>query len=193
MRDLRLQAERRPCTRTSASSTATAKPDHPLLRYTRAYLYDDGEALREYAPEAVAWLRSHGEDDAAVHAEIGGVASALMSTGHFAELDAFVSALVDRYRSQGPPTLLYVTLAMLGYSALFQGRPDDAERLFDECRQRRGPRPNQLRQRAGLTHERPSGAATKHKHSGYSAPTCRSCSKPTTPTLPGTQPSSSST
>ena len=56
-----------------------------------------------------------------------------MSTGHFAELDAFVSALADRYRSQGPPTLLYVTLALLGYSALFQGKPDAAEHLFDEC------------------------------------------------------------
>ena len=109
-----------------------SKLDHPLLRYSRAYLYDDGEALRQYAPEAVAWFRSHDEDDAAVHAEIAGVASALMSTGHFAELDAFVSALADRYRSQGPPTLLYVTLAMLGYSALFQGKPDAAEHLFDE-------------------------------------------------------------
>ena len=108
------------------------KPDHPLVRYTRAYLYDDGEALRECSREAVAWLRSHGEEQAAVHVEIAGVASSLMSTGHFAELDAFVSALVDRYRTQGPPTLLYVTLAMLGYSALFQGKADDAEQLFDE-------------------------------------------------------------
>ena len=51
------------------------QPDHPLLRYSRAYLYDDGEALRQYAPEAVASFRSHDEDDAAVHAEIAGVAS----------------------------------------------------------------------------------------------------------------------
>ena len=108
------------------------KPDHPLVRYTRAYLYDDGEALRQCSREAMAWLRSHGEEHAAVHAEIAGVASSLMSTGHFAELDAFVSALVDRYRTHGPPTLLYVTLAMLGYSALFQGKADEAEQLFDE-------------------------------------------------------------
>jgi len=39
---------------------------------------------------------------------------------------------VARYRAQGPPTLLYVTLALLGYSAWFQGRADEAERLFDE-------------------------------------------------------------
>ena len=107
-------------------------PDHPLVRYTRSYLYDDGEALLVDAQQAVAWLRSHGEDDAAMYAEAGGVASALMSTGRFTELDAFVSALVARYRAQGPPTLLYVTLAMLGYSAWFQGRADEAERLFDE-------------------------------------------------------------
>ena len=108
------------------------KPDHPLVRYTRAYLYDDGEALRKCSPEAVAWLRSHGEENAAVHAEIAGLASSLMSTGHFQELDAFVTALADRYRTHGPPTLLYVTLAMLGYSALFQGKVDEAEQFFDE-------------------------------------------------------------
>jgi hypothetical protein len=59
-----------------------------LLRYTRAYLYDDGEALLECSSEAASWLRRHGEEQAAVHAEITGVASALMSTGRFQELDA---------------------------------------------------------------------------------------------------------
>ena len=108
-------------------------PDHVLVRYTRAYLYDDGEALRECSGEAVAWLRAHGEEYAALLVEIAGVASGLMSTGRFQELDAFVSALADRYRTQGPPTLLYVTLAMLAYSALFQGRTDAAEELFDEA------------------------------------------------------------
>jgi hypothetical protein len=108
------------------------RPDHPLVRYTRDYFYDDAEALRLDAVQAAAWLRNHGENDGAGHAEIGGVASALMSTGRFPELDAFVSALVSRYRAQGPPTLLYVTLAMLGYSAWFQGRTDEAQRLFDE-------------------------------------------------------------
>jgi hypothetical protein len=108
-------------------------PDHPLVRYTRAYLNDDGEALWATAQQAVAWLRSRGEDDAAKYAEAGGVASALLSTGRLAELDTFVSGLVARYRAQGPPTLLYVTLALLGYSAWFQGRADDAERLFDEA------------------------------------------------------------
>ena len=75
-------------------------PDHPLVRFTRAYLYDDGDALSKCAPEAVAWLRSHGQDYAAELAEIGGVASGLMNTGHFAELDDYVSALAVRHRAR---------------------------------------------------------------------------------------------
>ena len=56
-------------------------PDHPLVRYTRAYLYDDGDGLTRYAPDAVAWLRGHGEDYPAELAETGGVAAGLMNTG----------------------------------------------------------------------------------------------------------------
>jgi predicted ATPase/DNA-binding SARP family transcriptional activator len=106
--------------------------DHVLVRYTRAYLHDDGAALLDCSTEAVAWLRAHGEDFAAAHVEIAGVASALMSTGRLQELDAFVVGLADRYRAQGPPTLLYVTLTMLGYSALIQGKGDESDQLFDE-------------------------------------------------------------
>jgi predicted ATPase/DNA-binding SARP family transcriptional activator len=107
------------------------EPDHALVRYTRAYLYDDGEAVGECSAEAVAWLRLHGEDHTAALTEIGG-ASGLLSTGRFEELDAVVSVLADRYRAQGPPTLLYVALTLLGYSAFFQGKPGQADRLFDE-------------------------------------------------------------
>jgi hypothetical protein len=108
------------------------KSDHPLVRYTRAYLYDDAEALLVDAQQAVAWFRSHGAVDAAMYAETAGVASALLSTGRLTELDHFVSVRVARYRAQGPPTLLYVSLALLAYSALFQGRANAAEQLFDE-------------------------------------------------------------
>ena len=38
-------------------------PDHPLVRYTRAYFYGDG--LTRIAPEAVAWFRRRGDDYAA--------------------------------------------------------------------------------------------------------------------------------
>jgi predicted ATPase/DNA-binding SARP family transcriptional activator len=109
------------------------EPTHPLVRYTRAYVDDDGESLTGCAPDAVVWLRGHGHDFAAELAETGGVAAGLMKTGRFPELDAFVSALAARYRTQGPPTLLYVALSMLGYSALLQGKPDLADRFFDEA------------------------------------------------------------
>src|SRR5664280_2220038 len=108
-------------------------PNHPLVRYTRAYFYDDGERLRGYAPDAVAWFRRHGEDYAAELAETGGVAAGLMNTGRFPELDDYAWTLAARYRAQGPPTLLYVALSMLGYSALLQGKADLADRFFDEA------------------------------------------------------------
>ena len=106
---------------------------HPVVRYTRAYLADDAEKLRDSAADTVSWLRRQGEDNVANHVEIGGVASGLMSSGRFAELDTLVTTLAARYRSDGPPTLLYVTLTMLGYSAFFQGQTDRAESLFDEA------------------------------------------------------------
>ncbi|MDN5857167.1 MAG: NB-ARC domain-containing protein, partial [Pseudonocardia sp.] len=106
-------------------------PDHALIRYLRARLDDDGEAVTGCSAEAVAWLRRSGEDHAAALTEIGG-ASGLLSTGRFGELDAVVCALADRYRAEGPPTLLYVALTLLGYSAFFQGEPERAHRLFDE-------------------------------------------------------------
>lgn len=108
-------------------------PHHPLVRFTRAYFYDDGAGLMSYAAEAVAWLRQKGENYAAELAETGGVAAGLMITGRFPELDDFVSALAARYRAQGPPTLLYVAQSMRGYSALLQGKPDLADRFFDEA------------------------------------------------------------
>lgn len=75
--------------------------DHPLIRYTRAHIDDDGEALMASSAEAVAWLRRRGDRHAAALTEIGGAAG-LLSTGRFAELDATVSDLADRYRADGP-------------------------------------------------------------------------------------------
>lgn len=46
--------------------------------------------------------------------------------------DTFVSPLADRYRANGPPSMLHLTLLGLGYSAMFQGRPLDADDRFDE-------------------------------------------------------------
>jgi predicted ATPase len=108
-------------------------PEHALIRFSRAYFHDDGEQLMDCSPEAVAWLRQQGEEHAAALTEIAGVGGGLLSTGQFEELDGFVSALAERYRAQGPPTLRYVTLSMLGYSASFQGRVDRADQLFEEA------------------------------------------------------------
>jgi len=110
-------------------------PAHPLVRFTRAYLYDDGDGLSKCAPDAVALLHGHGhgQDYPAELAETGGVAAGLMNTGRLRELDEYVWALAVRHRAQGPPTLLYVALSMLGYSALLQGKPDFADRFFDEA------------------------------------------------------------
>ena len=107
--------------------------DHPLVRYTRAYIEDDGEALIGDAPAAVAWLRGHGQDFPAELVETGGVAAGLMKTSRLAELDDFASALAARHRAHGPPTLLYVAVSMLGYSALLQGKPDLADKYFEEA------------------------------------------------------------
>jgi hypothetical protein len=60
-------------------------------------------------------------------------AGPLLGIGRFEEVDTSVTALADRYRVHGPPTLLHWALQTLGYSASFQGRHDDAERYFDEA------------------------------------------------------------
>ena len=59
--------------------------------------------------------RGRGQDYAAELVETGGVAAGLVNTGRLGELDDYVWALAVRYRAQGPPTLLYVALSMLGY------------------------------------------------------------------------------
>ncbi|MFW6090715.1 MAG: AfsR/SARP family transcriptional regulator [Actinomycetota bacterium] len=106
--------------------------DHPVIRFTHAYLYDDGEDGYRSSLAAVAWLREQDENNAANLVEVAGVASYLMALGRFSELDALASAMAERYRESGPPTLAYFALGMLGYSAQFQGRLEDAARFFTE-------------------------------------------------------------
>lgn len=107
--------------------------DHPLVRYTHGYLYEDGEELCAASPAAVRWLEQRGEHHAARLVEQAGVASGLMTTGRFAELDALVGGMTRRYRAKGPPTLLYFALGFLGYSAQLQGRDEAAGRWFLEA------------------------------------------------------------
>lgn len=106
--------------------------DHPLIRYTHAYLYEDDEETADASPAAVAWLRDQGEHKAAGLVEVAGVAAGMLGQGRFAELDALATQMRERYETQGPPTLLYWALGLLGFSAQFQGRHDDAARFFTE-------------------------------------------------------------
>jgi hypothetical protein len=107
-------------------------------------------------------------------------------------LHTFASGLAERYRTQGPPTYLHWSLGMLGFSALFQGRPDLADRYFDESAGVHVPdrtiSANQpIAARAAFRKGTGSG------RSGSSSPTSTTCCRPTTWTSPGSPASSSST
>jgi hypothetical protein len=108
------------------------EPDHVLIRHARASVYQDFEAMARWAPPAVAELRGRGEDDLAEQFELDAGAARVLR-GHFTEGDAIVAALAGRYRGQGPPTLLHLSLILLGYSASLQGRHDLAEHWFGEA------------------------------------------------------------
>jgi len=108
------------------------EPDHPVTRHARAFVPDIYEGRAELAQAAAAVLRSQGDDFLAELAEID-VGASLLDIGHYDELDSHLTALLDRYRSQGPPTCLNWTLMLLGYSATFQVDPDRADRYFEEA------------------------------------------------------------
>jgi predicted ATPase len=108
------------------------EPDRPLVRYARAYLSGEGEALRQCLPGAVAQLSTHGDDYMAAFIQAM-AAGSLLGIARFQEVDASISELADRYRAHGPPTLLHWTLQTLGYSASFQGRHAAADKFFDEA------------------------------------------------------------
>ena len=164
-------------TRTSGSSSATA------IRTTRSSATraptstTTAKRCWQCAVEAMAWLRSHGEEDAAVHVEIGGVASALMSTGRFDGARHLRLRPGRPLPRPGPPTLLYVTLAMLGYSALFQGKADEAERIFDESASIEVPaRTSSVNEPAKAAAAFRSGTPGA-RVSGFFVPTSRNCSE----------------
>lgn len=108
------------------------KPDHPLARHARAFISDDDVELVQHTPQAAAALRERGEDHLADLLVMGGFAGSLLALGRFRELDEVGTDLAERFRANGPPTLLNWTLFMLGYSAACQGRNDLAQELFEE-------------------------------------------------------------
>ncbi|MFI6096035.1 BTAD domain-containing putative transcriptional regulator [Lentzea sp. NPDC051213] len=102
-------------------------PDHPLARYARAYASGDGETLHRCLPEALSDV-----DDPYLRAFLELMpAGTLLGIGKFAHVDQTVAELAEKYRQEGPPTLLHWTLQTLGYSAMFQGR--DPGPFFDEA------------------------------------------------------------
>ena len=109
------------------------EPDHPMVRYARAFLYSGYDEMVKWAPLAVAELRRQGDDHLADRFEIAGQAMTLLLTGRLDEHDALVMGLVERHRAQGPPTCLNWALLYLGSSAVAQGRDDLAWQYFDEA------------------------------------------------------------
>lgn len=108
------------------------EPEHTLVRHARAFVTGDYQAQAVWAPKVVAELRRQGDYHLAERAEIN-VVAALLNLGRFPEHDELAHALTNRYREQGPPTFLNWTLMLLGYSASFQGRQDQADAYFDEA------------------------------------------------------------
>jgi len=98
-------------------------------RHALASVHQDFGALGELSRPLIARLRNRGEHDLADHFELD-VGASMIFGGRFADGDAFVDALVTRYRAAGPPTLQNMALVLLGYSALLQGRQERAEQLL---------------------------------------------------------------
>jgi predicted ATPase/DNA-binding SARP family transcriptional activator len=108
------------------------EPDHPLIRHARASVHQDWAALATWTPPAMTELRRRGDGDLAEQFELDAVAP-LIFAGQYADGDAAVAALAGRYRRHGPPTLLHLSLMLLGYSATLQGDRDRGEQLFGEA------------------------------------------------------------
>jgi predicted ATPase/DNA-binding SARP family transcriptional activator len=109
------------------------EPDHPMIRYARAFLDDDYEGRAEWAARSIADLRRRGEHYIADINELVAVGLTMLMSGRLEEHDALVAALVERYRAHGPPTCLQWALTYLGISASVQGRHHDAARFYEDA------------------------------------------------------------
>jgi predicted ATPase len=109
------------------------EPDHPMIRYARAFLYDDYALRAESASMSVIELRQRGEHYIADVNELVAVGLTLLMSGQLDEHDALVSALAERYRAHGPPTCLQWALSYLGISASVQGRHHEAAQFYEEA------------------------------------------------------------
>ncbi len=109
------------------------EPDSPFLRYARGFVGQDNEAIEAAAHEVVAELHRQGDEYLAGMIEMAGIGGSMILTGRLVEMDELVTSLGERFRVTGPPSGLNMALSMLGFSALLQGRHDDAERIFEEA------------------------------------------------------------
>lgn len=107
-----------------------AEPDHPLLEHGRSFATGDHTTQARTAPIAGAILRQQGDHHLAERTDIN-IAASLLNLARYDEQEALTIDLIERYRTQGPPTYLNWSLMLLGYNALFQGRPDQADAHFD--------------------------------------------------------------
>ena len=141
------------------------EPDHPLIHHVRACVYDDFATIAQCAPASLADLRRRGEHDLAEQIEVD-IGAALIFGGDYADGETLIAKLANRYRAQGPPTLVNWCLMLLGYSAAFQGRQDRAEHLFDEAVGVEVPAgthsPNKDRRGSGGVPARRPGAGLRH-------------------------------
>lgn len=104
--------------------------EHALVQGCRWYLYEDGERILAAGPDAVAWLRAHGDDHAADVVEMQTIGSGLMTTARWDDAVTQFEDWVERYASAGPPTFLYNSLGFLGYTLQLQGDVDGARQRF---------------------------------------------------------------
>lgn len=109
------------------------EPDHPMIRYARAFLSNDYAVMAESAAQALAELRRRGEHYVADLIELVAMGLTLLMSGRLEEHDALVTALAERYRANGPPTCLQWALTYLGISASAQGRHHEAAQRYAEA------------------------------------------------------------
>jgi len=108
------------------------EPDHILMKHGWAFVTGDYQTQAETSLAAGAELRRHGDHHLAERTDINR-ATALLNLGRPAEQQTLGERLVERYQAQGPPTYLNWSLMLLGYNALFQGQPEQADTWFDRA------------------------------------------------------------
>lgn len=104
--------------------------DHPLVQACRWYLYEDGAAILDAGPSAVAWLQQRGDDHAAALMEMNTIGSGLMTTGRLDEARECFRGWVAHYEAAGPPTMHYFSLGFLGYTLQLLGDVEQARSAF---------------------------------------------------------------